>query len=178
MLGYGEWNEVGVWRLDWCWVIGRGEGDWTFGGPDIVFRFVAVSRNLTGRGEGENFWVIWESWFKNIQWKVDFCYRLGVSVGQCDSRVKVNGDSGSLVEPSCVLNVLYVPRGEHTNWSVVKTRQLVLYREIIAVCSQIHTKHINTVFGRNVELFNVKLVVHIVTTGLQRVKFLLGKPVI
>ena len=40
------------------------------------------------------------------------------------------------------------------------------YREIIAVCSQIHTKHINTLCGQNVELLNVKLVVHIVTTGL------------
>ena len=41
----------------------------------------------------------------------------------------------------------------------------MLYREIIAVCSQIHTKHINTVCGQNVELLNV-LVVYIVTTGL------------
>jgi len=42
----------------------------------------------------------------------------------------------------------------------------MLYREIIAVCSQIHTKHINTLCGQNVEFVNVKLVVHIVTTGL------------
>ena len=42
----------------------------------------------------------------------------------------------------------------------------MLYREIIAVCSQIHTKHINTLWGQNVELLNVKLVVGIVTTGL------------
>ena len=41
----------------------------------------------------------------------------------------------------------------------------MLYREIIAVCSQIHTKHINTLCGQNVELFIVKLVVHIETTG-------------
>jgi hypothetical protein len=39
----------------------------------------------------------------------------------------------------------------------------MLYREIMAVCSQIHTKHINTVCGQNVGLLNVKLVVHIVT---------------
>ena len=45
----------------------------------------------------------------------------------------------------------------------------MLYREIIAVCSEIHTKHINTVCGQNVELLNVKLAVHIVTTGLWRV---------
>jgi len=32
----------------------------------------------------------------------------------------------------------------------------MLYREIIAVCSQIHTKHINTLCGQNVELFTVK----------------------
>jgi len=41
----------------------------------------------------------------------------------------------------------------------------MLYREIIADCSEIHTKHINTLCGQNVELLNVKLVVHIVTTG-------------
>jgi len=35
----------------------------------------------------------------------------------------------------------------------------MLYREIMAVCSQIHTKHINTLCGQNVELLNVKLVV-------------------
>ena len=45
-----------------------------------------------------------------------------------------------------------------------------MYMEIIAVCSQIHTKHLNTLCGLNVELLNVKLAVHIVTTGLQRVK--------
>jgi hypothetical protein len=43
----------------------------------------------------------------------------------------------------------------------------MLYREIMAVCSEIHTKHINTLCGQKVELLNVKLVVHIVTTELQ-----------
>jgi len=33
----------------------------------------------------------------------------------------------------------------------------MLYREIIAVRSQIHTKHINTLCGQNVKLLNVKL---------------------
>jgi len=42
----------------------------------------------------------------------------------------------------------------------------MLYGEIIAVCSQIHTKHINTLCGQNVELLNVKFVVRIVTNGL------------
>jgi hypothetical protein len=32
----------------------------------------------------------------------------------------------------------------------------MLYREIIAVCSEIHTKHINTVCGKNAELLNVR----------------------
>ena len=32
----------------------------------------------------------------------------------------------------------------------------MLYREIIAVCSEIHTKHINTVCGQNVEFVNIK----------------------
>ena len=42
----------------------------------------------------------------------------------------------------------------------------MLYREIMAVCSEIHTKHIIEVCGQNVELLNVKLVVHTMTTGL------------
>jgi len=29
----------------------------------------------------------------------------------------------------------------------------MLYREVIAVCSEIHTKHINTLCGQNVELY-------------------------
>jgi len=42
----------------------------------------------------------------------------------------------------------------------------MLYRDIMAVCSEIHTKHINTLCGQNAHFVNVKLVVHIVTTGL------------
>ena len=42
----------------------------------------------------------------------------------------------------------------------------MLYREIMAVCSEIHTKHINAVCKQNVELLNVELVVRIVTTRL------------
>jgi len=33
----------------------------------------------------------------------------------------------------------------------------MLYKEIMAVCSEVHTKHINTLCGRNVEFVNVKL---------------------
>ena len=36
----------------------------------------------------------------------------------------------------------------------------MLYSETIAVCSQIHTKHINTLCGQNIELTNVKLAVY------------------
>jgi len=42
----------------------------------------------------------------------------------------------------------------------------MLYRKIITVCFEIHTKHINTVRGQIMELLNVKLVVHIVTSRL------------
>ena len=37
----------------------------------------------------------------------------------------------------------------------------MLFGEIIAVCSEIHTKHINTLCGQNAEFM-----VHIATTGL------------
>ena len=55
------------------------------------------------------------------------------------------------------------PGGTYSNhWDlqgyilVIKASQLMLYREIIAVCSEIHTKHMNTLCGQNVELLNVK----------------------
>ena len=41
-----------------------------------------------------------------------------------------------------------------------------MYTELFAVCSQINTKYINTLCGLNVEMLNLKLVVHIVTTGI------------
>ena len=44
------------------------------------------------------------------------------------------------------LKIQSVPRSKHSV-SDIKTSQLMLYREIIAVCSQIHTKHINTVWA-------------------------------
>jgi hypothetical protein len=63
------------------------------------------------------------------------------------------------------IKIQFVPRSKHFLF-VIKTSQLMLYREIVAVCSEIHTKHINALCGLNVEFVNVKLVVHIVTTGL------------
>ena len=62
-----------------------------------------------------------------------------------------------------MVKVQSVPRTKHSP-SVLQTQSV--YREIIAVCSEIHTKRINTLCGQNVELLNVKLAVHIVTTGL------------
>jgi uncharacterized membrane protein len=55
------------------------------------------------------------------------------------------------------------PGGTYSeNWtlngkiSVIKTSQLMLYREMIAICSQIHTKHINALCGQKGELLSVK----------------------
>jgi len=52
----------------------------------------------------------------------------------------------------------------------------MMYREVTAVCSQIHTRHINILCGQNVELLNVKLVVYIETTKLIIGKFILSIP--
>ena len=46
----------------------------------------------------------------------------------------------------------------------------MLYREIIAVCSQIHTKHTTSLCGQNPESYTVRQGVHIVTTGLHKPK--------
>ena len=46
----------------------------------------------------------------------------------------------------------------------------MLYREIIAVCSQIHTKHMNILRWQKVEfVLSLDLVVYKVTTDLQTV---------
>ena len=37
-----------------------------------------------------------------------------------------------------------------------KNQSVKLYREIMAVCSEIHTKQINTVSGQNVDLLYAK----------------------
>ena len=52
----------------------------------------------------------------------------------------------------------------------------MMYREITAVCSQIHTQYTSALCGQNVELLNVKLVVRIVTTGFIIGKFILSIP--
>ena len=49
-----------------------------------------------------------------------------------------------------------VPRSKQ-NPCPLKKPQLMPYREIIAVCSEIHTEHINTLRGQKVELLNVKV---------------------
>jgi hypothetical protein len=47
----------------------------------------------------------------------------------------------------------------------------MLYREIMPVCSEIPTKHINTLCGQKVEFFMLNVVVYIVTTGLLKLKY-------
>jgi hypothetical protein len=51
----------------------------------------------------------------------------------------------------------------------------MLYREIIADCSQIHTKHISTLCGQNGEVLNVKLVVHIATVAFEGLIYITRK---
>ena len=53
------------------------------------------------------------------------------------------------------LKILSVPRSKHSV-SVTKTSQLMLCKEIIAVFSDIHIKHMNTLCGQNVEFLIVK----------------------
>ena len=55
------------------------------------------------------------------------------------------------------LNIHSVPRSKHFPRRLWKKRsQLMLYREIIVVCSEIHTEHTNTLCGQNLEFLNVK----------------------
>ena len=53
------------------------------------------------------------------------------------------------------IKIQSVPRSKHSV-SVIQTSQLMLYREIIAVCSESHTKHINAVCGNSILFFSIK----------------------
>ena len=46
----------------------------------------------------------------------------------------------------------------------------MLYRQLIAVFSQIHTKYINTLCGQNVKLLSSRLIWYAVTTQVWKVK--------
>jgi hypothetical protein len=81
------------------------------------------------------------------------------------SRSRIEGKLLRTKRNLSYLNIQSAPRSKHTTVSLIQNSQLMLYREIIAACSEIHTKHINALCGQNVELLNVKLVVHIVTNG-------------
>jgi len=86
----------------------------------------------------------------------------------------INTLCGQNVELYIHIKTQSVPRSKHYI-SVIQTSQLMLYREIMAVCSEIHTKHINTLCGQNVELY-----IHIKTQSVPRSKhsiYLLYKPV-
>jgi hypothetical protein len=46
--------------------------------------------------------------------------------------------------------------GEHFVWIIKTDRQLMLHMDIVAVCSENHTKHIIALCGQNGEFMNVK----------------------
>jgi len=46
------------------------------------------------------------------------------------------------------LKIQFVPRSKHSA-SVIKTDYLFLYRKQIAVCSEIHAKHINALWAEH-----------------------------
>ena len=52
----------------------------------------------------------------------------------------------------------------------------MLYREIMALCSEIHTKHINTLCGQNAELFKVNCRLYMLNNDQQPVCQLYFQP--
>ena len=49
------------------------------------------------------------------------------------------------------LNIQFVPHSKHSI-PVIKTNQLMLYGKVIAVCSEIHTKHKHTLWAERKNL--------------------------
>jgi hypothetical protein len=57
-------------------------------------------------------------------------------------------------QPELYIKIQSVPRSKTTLFSVTNTDQLMVYREIKAVCSEIHVQHINAV--QKVEFLDVE----------------------
>jgi len=72
-------------------------------------------------------------------------YREIIAVCSQTHTKHINTMCGQNVE--LYIKIQSVPRSQHTPSWVIKTSQLMLYREIIAVCSHIHTKHKYTVWA-------------------------------
>ena len=53
------------------------------------------------------------------------------------------------------LKTQFVPRSKHSPLRS-SNQTVMMYKEVIAVRYKIHTKHVNTLAGQNVELWNVK----------------------
>jgi hypothetical protein len=58
---------------------------------------------------------------------------------------------------------LYTSR-ERLCGSITKTNALLLFREMVTVYSEIHTKSINTFCGQDIEIINVKASLRIATS--------------
>jgi len=61
-------------------------------------------------------------------------------------------------------NIKLVPHSKNSD-SFIKTSQLMMYRKIISLCSEILTKYVSTLYGQNLEMLVLNLVVRIVTAG-------------
>jgi hypothetical protein len=59
--------------------------------------------------------------------------------------------------------------------SVIKTNQLMLYEEIFAVCSEIHTEHINALCGQNVRTGGITRLYPLGLKGLDTIRVQLAK---
>jgi hypothetical protein len=55
-----------------------------------------------------------------------------------------------------ILFTFFLYMQENTLRLGYKICQLMMYKEIITICSQIHTRHTNTLCGQDVELLDVK----------------------
>jgi len=64
-----------------------------------------------------------------------------------------------------ILQNYWVLHGEHSLVSITKTKQLVLFTEMITVCCNNHTRNVNALCGQNVQFLSQRLLhMHTPTT--------------
>ena len=120
---------------------------WDIGGMILTRKLKYWEKNSVGRRWMNEYGALVEWWQETLQYREK--NQIQCHFVQHKSHLELNLAVRSEKRLRWTW-IQLVPHSKHSV-SIIKTNQLMLYREIISVCSVIRTEHTNTPFGQNVE---------------------------